>query len=369
MTFLTPPTWLENSEDHNAVDYRTMLGALVPTSMVADTAALAVTERSGTANMSIDVAAGSVFVASTRSVDEGVYHAYNDATINVPLSSADATNARIDRVLVQIRDQAQDAGLTQNDARILVVEGTPAASPTAPAISVADYVELAQVTVPASATSITDSDITDLRVVRRPVELVKFTASGSFTKANYPGLRSVRARVVGGGGGSGGANVANESGGGGGGGGYAETVIDAADLAASETVTIGAGGTAGSSSGGNGGSGGATSFGSHAAASGGGGGDGTGGNRQGGDPGAGTAGTVQISGQAGTGGSTGGSGGPGGTGGSSLLGGGGVGSGFSGGGAAGTAGGNYGGGAGGARGTSNAGAAGAGGVVLLDLYY
>lgn len=164
MTILTPPTWLENSAVHNAQDYRTMLASLVAGEAgVVDPAAFKVTERAGTPNMSVDVAAGGLFVASTRSSSAGVYHVYNDGTVNVPLSAADATNPRIDRVLVQVRDEEQDAALTQNDARVLVVEGTPAASPSAPTITVEDYVELAQITVPASASSITDSDVDDVR--------------------------------------------------------------------------------------------------------------------------------------------------------------------------------------------------------------
>ncbi len=308
MAFLTPPTWLENSSLHNAQDYRTMLASLLGgASGVASATALAVTEKSGTANMSVDVAAGGAFVAGTRADDQGAYHAYNDDTVNVSISAADATNPRIDRVLVQIRDGAQDVGLTQNDARIFVEEGTPAASPTAPTISVADYIELAQVTVPASATSITDSDITDVRTVVRQPQLVKFTASGSFTKADYPGLRGVHVRVAGAGGGGGsvfgGSNHGH--GGGGGAGGYAEIVIDASDLASSETVTIGSGGAGGGAGAvNNGSSGGASSFGSHAAANGGSGG--TGGARTSGDSqvaggagGSATAGTVQIAGTAG----------------------------------------------------------------------
>lgn len=167
MAFLSPPTWLENATDHSAQDYRTMLASLVRTGGVASSTALAVSEKSGTANMSVDVAAGGVFVASTRSTAQGTYHAYNDATVNVTIDAADATNPRIDRVIVQIRDEAQDAALTQNDARLLVVKGTAAASPTAPTISVADYVELAQVTVGAGVTSITNANITDQRTVAK----------------------------------------------------------------------------------------------------------------------------------------------------------------------------------------------------------
>lgn len=173
MSFLTPPAWLENSSDHNAQDYRVALASLVggvdvDPSGVCGYGDLKVTEKSGTPNMSVDVAAGAAIIKSTRSDDQGAYHARSTGTINVPLSAADGSNPRIDRILVQVRDEAQDAALTQNDVRILVVEGTPAASPAAPTITVEDYIELAQVEVPASATSITNSDITDMRVAAEP---------------------------------------------------------------------------------------------------------------------------------------------------------------------------------------------------------
>lgn len=103
------------------------------------------------------------------------------------------------------------------------------------------------------------------------LEIVEFTAGGSFTKASYPGLRAVRTRVQAGGGAGAGsdATAAGESsaGNGGGGGGYSESFILEDDLAASETVTVGAGGSG--VLGGTGNNGGNSSFGTHCTASGG----------------------------------------------------------------------------------------------------
>lgn len=109
----------------------------------------------------------------------------------------------------------------------------------------------------------------------RYVQTVKFTSSGTFSKASYPGIKAVRIRAVGGGGGGGGSGAAvaaqHSSGSGGGGGGYAEKFVLESSLTSSVTVTIGAGG--GGGSGVAGGAGGSTSFGSHAVAAGGVGGD------------------------------------------------------------------------------------------------
>jgi hypothetical protein len=102
-----------------------------------------------------------------------------------------------------------------------------------------------------------------------------FTASGSFDIGDYPWARSVKVTAVGAGGGGGGApatGAGQVSGGGGGGGGSTAIVrLAVADLASTETVTVGdfGGGGFGAN---NGTAGGSSSFGTHAVAGGGGGG-------------------------------------------------------------------------------------------------
>lgn len=100
-------------------------------------------------------------------------------------------------------------------------------------------------------------------------QIVVFTASGTFTKADYPWLRAVKVICIGGGGGAGGCNVTGagemSAAGGGGGGALAMSYIEASALAASETVTVGAGG-AGATTYAGGSDGGDSSFGSHVVA-------------------------------------------------------------------------------------------------------
>ena len=202
-----------------------------------------------------------------------------------------------------------------------------------------------------------------------------FTADGTFSKGDYPWLRAVRVRVVGGGGGGGGAASGSGFGvaGCGGGGAYCEAFVDVASLATSETVTVGAGG-AGGAAGNNGGSNGdPSSFGSHAEAGGGfagGGGNNTTGNsfNGGGRGGAAVSGDIQTDGQDGSGGAV-HSGWPvrQGMGGSSHLGGGAKYPSFQ---ANGNDGHNYGGGASGgfANSSDTAGGDGADGIVIVELY-
>lgn len=93
-----------------------------------------------------------------------------------------------------------------------------------------------------------------------------YTSPGSFTKATYPWLRAVRVRAVGGGGGGAGCPTTAAGqvaiGGSGSGAAYAESFLtNIAALAASETVTVGAGGAGGAAGLNPGVDGGASSFG------------------------------------------------------------------------------------------------------------
>jgi hypothetical protein len=104
-------------------------------------------------------------------------------------------------------------------------------------------------------------------------QTVYFTVTGTFTKADYVGLRAVNVKCVSGGGGSGGAATTaagqGATSGGGAGGTYAEAFLLAAELGDSETITVGAGGTGGAAGANAGGDGGDSSFGTLCIASGG----------------------------------------------------------------------------------------------------
>lgn len=119
--------------------------------------------ESDTPAMSVDVAAGLGLATGTVSAEQGPYGLYNDATETLTVAAADATNPRKDLVIAQPRDSTYDGD--DDDGFLTVVTGTPAASPSDPALT--DYpnaVVLARIDVDANATSIVDADITDLRV-------------------------------------------------------------------------------------------------------------------------------------------------------------------------------------------------------------
>jgi hypothetical protein len=102
-----------------------------------------VSQRAAGANMSVDVAAGVVMV--------GGLHAIVAAT-NVAVSAADATNPRLDLVV------ANGSGV------ISVLTGVAAGAPIEPTLDPTTYAVLAQLYVPATATTVTTARIIDRRI-------------------------------------------------------------------------------------------------------------------------------------------------------------------------------------------------------------
>jgi hypothetical protein len=119
-----------------------------------------VTGRLNQLAVSADGSVLGVSVASGRAVVDGFFYE-NDAAKAVAIAAADATNPRIDRIVVRM-----DRRGTTNTTVTTVVKGTPAASPTAPALTQTDELFellLADVTVPAAAGVIVAGNVTDRR--------------------------------------------------------------------------------------------------------------------------------------------------------------------------------------------------------------
>lgn len=283
------------------------------------------TPPAGLSIMTVIVDAGAVFYNG----------ALTEKAVQTLTFTAPTTNPRIDRIVLD-----PTTGIASK------VAGTEAASPSPPAIP-PGKTPIAQVALSVGQMAITNSNITDERVI--PVltlintpTIQVFTAAGTWTKP--ADCRKVKVTVVGGGGGGGG-----NYGGGGGGGGASIKYIDVTAIS-SVSVTVGSGGSSETT-------GGTSSFGAYCSATGGGAGVNAG---NGGTAGTGTGGDINIRGNAGdrtvSGGFCGG-------GGSSFLGGGGGANNGTGGDGIG---GNYG---GGGAGGSGGGQAGAGGVVTVEEFY
>jgi hypothetical protein len=79
----------------------------------------------------------------------------------IPISAANATNPRIDRIAVQV-------DWTNNNISLIAIQGTPSASPIAPALTQNNsiwQISLAQVYVGANVSTIAAGNITDQRVI------------------------------------------------------------------------------------------------------------------------------------------------------------------------------------------------------------
>lgn len=135
---------------------------------------MVVSQRGAGANLSVDVSAGQALVQGDSIAYQGLYYVLNDATTNVTgFSAADATNPRIDRVALRVRDAFH--GDAANDAAFVVLTGTATAGATlanltgAPAIPNNELL-LANVLVPNGATTITTANIdTTVRTLVRPL--------------------------------------------------------------------------------------------------------------------------------------------------------------------------------------------------------
>lgn len=175
MTIDSVPLWEENAGAvHHAKQYRRLLESLLqrgarPASSgtngggIMHPSDFAVTQRGAGANMSVDVAAGQCIVdGHDTGTLLGSWYATNDATVNTVIAAADPSNGRYDLIGVQIRDTEYSGA--SNDSRIVVVQGTPAASPAEPSLaSYPNFYTLARVTVGAGVTSITNANILDRR--------------------------------------------------------------------------------------------------------------------------------------------------------------------------------------------------------------
>jgi hypothetical protein len=125
--------------------------------------------------MSVNVAAGFAFLTGQFApFNQGTYGIPNDGTVNLAIAAADGTNPRDDLVILQVRDDTWGGGGGLNDARLVVVTGTPAASPTDPSLaSFPNNLVLARVRVGAGVTSITNANITDLRTYAGRLEFIR----------------------------------------------------------------------------------------------------------------------------------------------------------------------------------------------------
>ncbi len=143
-----------NSSDgdrvYGATDFAAYFGSLVSNGVFYATSTnLQVSPGIG---LAVSIAAGSAWING--------YRYENTDDLNIPLTTANGSNPRIDRVVIRLSQITRSIQLA-------VVTGTPSATPVAPELTrTSDIYELgiADVLVPAAATSISVNNITDTRL-------------------------------------------------------------------------------------------------------------------------------------------------------------------------------------------------------------
>lgn len=120
---------------------------------------LAVTQT-GSPSMAVEVATGMASIPGSESATQGNYFVVNDAAATISVTAAHGSLARIDLVVINVRDSFYSG--VNNDAQLQVVAGTPASSPVAPSAP-NNSIALATINVGAGVTSITNANITDQR--------------------------------------------------------------------------------------------------------------------------------------------------------------------------------------------------------------
>lgn len=127
--------------------------------------------------LSVTVNPGHAIVQGTAAANSGAYACVLDATATLTCQTADLVNPRIDSVIVQVVDN----GNNTSTATVNIQTGTPASSPTPPALP-ANSLLLCNITVPANATSLTGGNLADNRAF--------MAAAGGIqpwlSSANYP---------------------------------------------------------------------------------------------------------------------------------------------------------------------------------------
>jgi hypothetical protein len=172
MALRNPPSWLQNGS-HTAENDRLTANQIVWAQTGVRRTNDLVVSQSGTPGMSVSIAAGWAIVVGNFTSNMGAYSIYNDAAVTGTITTADATNPRIDRVCLTVSDSAYTG--STNTVAVNVVAGTPAGSPVAPATPT-NSISLATVLVGAGVTTILNANITDTRV-RTEIDEVVLGAS------------------------------------------------------------------------------------------------------------------------------------------------------------------------------------------------
>lgn len=172
MALIDPPLYVQ-SDAHPARSFRAAITETWDEGVLRLTNLKVVQRNAGAGgpNFSVDVGIGRAVIKGDSATLQGNYMATNDAVLNdastAITSAPSAGNHRKDLVILEMKDNAEDAG-GLNLARIRVIAGTPTAvanTPVVPSLPVSS-IALAEIgPITNSTTTITDSIIVDVRTL------------------------------------------------------------------------------------------------------------------------------------------------------------------------------------------------------------
>ena len=90
MALRTPPSWLQNGS-HSAENDRLTNQAIWKSTGIVNPSDLQITQN-GTPNMTVNIGSGWAAIVGNYQSNMGVYMAYNDATVNATITTANASN-------------------------------------------------------------------------------------------------------------------------------------------------------------------------------------------------------------------------------------------------------------------------------------
>jgi len=144
-----------------------------------------VTANTPTANMGAQVNFGNYMIARSY---RGVYLGAITSPVPITFATANASNPRIDYVVIRIRDGDVDTPAPTRTADIVILQGTPSSTPAEPTglLTEGDFL-LAAVTVRAATTQILTSDISGRRVYATARGGIYPATSIDTRQGGYPG--------------------------------------------------------------------------------------------------------------------------------------------------------------------------------------
>lgn len=164
------PLWLQDWDYPARLD-RALIEAFGAEGVISG---LKVTQRAAGANYSVDVDLGTGIVAGDDEANQGSYFFRHLTKENVAVNSPPGTGSRIDAICIQVLDTQAGAVTGGGDSppvQIKYVAGTPGASPAAATVPDTALL-LANVTVAAGQSSVTNANITDRRSLARTTIVV-----------------------------------------------------------------------------------------------------------------------------------------------------------------------------------------------------